>query len=78
MLDKWLLQRNVHHSCWCWFNLRMVISSKVLTVICIFVIAKHRTTEDPISLVMLFYWTIDMHWMMYFITCINDCGRQMV
>ena len=77
MLDKTTLHFIGHHSVWCWFNLRMFGTSKLLTAICIFVIAKNRLTQDSLSLVMLFYWTIDMHWLMYFVTCINDCMRQM-
>ena len=77
MLDKTTLHFIGHHSVWCWFNLRMFMSSKLLTLICIIVIAQHRLTEDALSLVQLFYWTIDMHWLMYIVTCVNDAMRQM-
>ena len=60
-----------HHSSWCWYNLRMFYTSKMLYIIAVILIAKNRTTADTISLVLLFRWTTDMGWLMHFMGCIN-------
>ena len=71
MLDKTTTHFYAHHSCWCWFNLRMYYTTKLFSVIALILIAKNRTTADSVTLVLLLNWTQDMGWLMHFFGCIN-------
>ena len=78
MLDKTTTHFIAHHSCWCWFNIRMFYTSKIFTLIGICLIAKYRTSMDTVTLTLLFNWTIDMSWLMHFFGCANWFMRIVV
>lgn len=78
MLDKTTTHFIAHHSCWCWFNLRMFYTTKIFSLLSICVIAKYRTTVDTITLTLLFNWTMDMGWFMHFFGCLNWFMRLVV
>lgn len=71
LLDRTTLHFIAHHSCWCWYNIRMFYTSKLFYIIALFLIAKYRASYDTISLILLFRWTTDMSWIMHFMGCIN-------
>ena len=78
LLDKTTIHFIAHHSCWCWFNLRMFYMSKMITVLSLIVIAKQRLVTDQVTLAILFGWTIDMGWLMHFFGCLNWFMRLVV
>ena len=78
LLDKTTKNFIAHHSCWNWYTMRFNAITNLLTVFCILVIAKNRQTVETLSLTLLFSWTMDMHWLMYFFSCINDLKRNMM
>ena len=71
LLDKTTIHFIAHHSCWCWFNLRMYYASKIISILSLIVIAKQRLVTDQVTLAILFGWTIDMGWLMHFFGCLN-------
>ena len=76
LLDKTTSHFIAHHSCRCWYNLRLFYCSKLFYILAIFLIAKTRTTAETISLVLLFRWTTDMHWIMHMLGCLNWFMRE--
>ena len=71
LLNKTTTHFIAHHSCWCWFNLRMFYTTKLFQLMTMIVLAKARTTADTVSLVLLFNMSQDMGWFMHFFGCIN-------
>ena len=63
------------HSCWCWYNIRMHATSKIITFTALWLIAKYRLVGDPITLVLLYNYTIYMGFIMHFLNCVNWFGR---
>ena len=76
LLDKTTTHFIAHHSCWCWYNLRLFYTSKLFYILAIFLIAKTRTTTETITLVLLFRWTTDMGWLMHLSGCLNHFMRE--
>jgi len=78
MLDKTTVHFIAHHSCWCWYNIRMMYASYLFHGLVLLLIAKYRTSAETISLVMLYNWTTDMGWLMHVITCFSWFKRNVV
>ena len=78
MLDKTTTHFIAHHSCWCWFNLRMFVTSQFFPFIALLVIARNRTTVEPVTLLLLLNWSQDMNWFMHFFGCLNWFMRVVV
>lgn len=78
ILDKATINFIAHHSCWCWYNVRMFYSIQILPTLALILIAKNRLTYDKVALVMLYYWTTDMHWLMYILGSWTQFKRRMV
>jgi len=78
LLDKTTIHFIAHHSSWCWFNIRMYYTTKMISFLAFVVIAKNRTTVDTVTLVMLFNWTVDMGWFMHLFGCMNWFMRLVV
>ena len=76
LLDKTTTLFIAHHSCWCWYNLRMSYACKLFQVLSILLIAQARTKVGTVTLVLLFNWTTDMRWLMHFTGCINHFTNQ--
>ena len=78
LLDKTTIHFIAHHSCWCWYNLRMFYASSIFHVLALFLIARAGPTHDTVSLVLLYGWTNDMHWLMHICGCWNWFKRNTV
>ena len=57
LLDKTTLHFIAHHSCWCWFNVRMQCITKIISVVALIVIANNRLTTNSVTLTLLYGWT---------------------
>ena len=71
LLDKTTIHFIAHHSCWCWYNLRMYVITQIFFVMTMIVIAKNRVSTDTVTLTLLFGWASNMDWIMHFFGCIN-------
>ena len=78
LLDKTTTHFIAHHSCWCWYNLRMFYTTYVFHIVALILIAKNRMTYDKVALVMLYRWTTDMHWLMHVMGCWQWFKRNVV
>ena len=78
LLDKTTIHFIAHHSCWCWYNMRMFFSSTMFHILALILIARSRTTHDTVSLVLLYNWTNDMGWLMHVCGCWNWFKRNVV
>ena len=78
LIDRTTKHFIAHHSCWCWFNLRMFYATQIIPVLAMLVIAKQRLVTNQVSLALLFSWTIDMGWLMHFFGCLNWFMRLVV
>lgn len=48
LLDKTTTHFIAHHSSWCWYNLRMMYASFLFYVLALLLIAKNKSTCDPV------------------------------
>ena len=78
LLDKTTIHFIAHHSCWCWYNMRMFFSSTMFHILALVLIARSRTAHDTVSLVLLYNWTNDMGWLMHVCGCWNWFKRNVV
>ena len=78
LLDKTTSHFIAHHSCWCWYNLRMFYSSFLFYALALLIIAKNRLDHDTVTIVLLFNWTSDMAWLMHVTTCFSWFKRNVV
>ena len=78
LLDKTTLHFIAHHSSWCWYNLRMMYSSFLFYILALLLIAKNKGTTDTVTLVLLFNWTSDLHWLMHVPNCVNGFKRNCI
>ena len=78
LLDKTTTHFIAHHSCWCWYNLRMMYASYLFYGLAMMLIAKNRGNFDTVTLVLLFNWTNDMGWIMHVTTCFSWFKRNVV
>jgi len=69
LMDNSTLQFIAHHSCWCWYNLRMMYASYLFFLLAVVLIIKNRMTADTVSLILLYNWTQDVGFIMHIITC---------
>lgn len=77
LMDKSTVHFVAHHSCWSWYNLRMFMLSKSISIFAIVFIVLSKDTTSTASLVLLFNYSIDMDWLMHFFGCYNWFMRSM-
>jgi len=71
LLDKTTTHLIAQHSSWGWYNLRMMVLSKGIFSLALYLIAKNRTTTDTVTLILLFNSTQDMGIISEMVSCVN-------
>ena len=76
MLDKTTTHFIAHHSCWNWYQLRMVWLVKWIQICCVLICIKNKGIVNNVALVLLVNWS-DMGWLQHFFGCYNWGQRLM-
>ena len=76
MLDKTTTHFIAHHSCWNWYQLRMVWLVKWIQVCCVLICITNKGVVNNVALVLLINWS-DMGWLQHFFGCYNWGQRLM-
>ena len=78
LLDDTTTHFIAHHSCWCWYNIRIFTATKIFSLCTIYICFMNKGLVSNVSLVMLMNWSMDMPWLMHFFGCLNWFMRMMV
>jgi len=78
LLDKTTTHFIAHHSCWCWFNIRMFSATKVFSLCTILICFMNKGVVSNVTLSLLINWSTDLSWLMHFFGCLNWFMRMMV
>ena len=77
-IDRMMLHELVHDAVFNWWSLRLVCLSQVFFVMTVIIIARHRLTSDPISLVLLLNMTENMAFMQFTLDMAMEFKRNCI
>lgn len=78
MVDRITAQFIAHHSCWCWFNLRMTYLSKLIPLCATIVCVVYKGKVSNSTLCILFNQCISLGWLPVLFAWFNWFQRMMV
>ena len=78
LLDRSTTHFIAHHSCWCWYNTRMFVATKMISLLTIYIVLTSKGLVNNVALVLLINWSMDMPWLMHIFGCLNHFMRMMV
>ena len=78
LLDNTTIHFIAHHSCWVWFNIRMMWTSTIFAVLTVSICVMNKGVVSNAILVIALQYSCEMGWLMHFFGCFNWFMRMMI